>query len=105
MVTAVEVADVAMAAEAEAAATAGVEVVTAVEVGVAATAVALAVPVATTTAAKSNPFGFKRGGGKPPPRFFYPLPPLTSRQLFHRLDRIRLFGLLIRPHPDNPRKA
>jgi hypothetical protein len=36
----------------------------------AATAVARAALVATTTAAKSNPFGFKRGGGIPPPRFF-----------------------------------
>ena len=71
MVTAVEVVDVAMAAEAvaEAAATAVAEVVTAVEAGVAATAVARAVLVATTTAAKSNPFGFKRGGGFPRPVF------------------------------------
>ena len=47
---------------------------------VAATAVARAVLVATTTAAKSNPFGFKRGGGFPPPRFLFSkdLPFLTS---------------------------
>ena len=73
MVTVVEVADVAMAAEAEAVATAVEAEVTAVEAGVAATAVARAVPVATTTAAKSNLFDFKRGGVIPRPVFFVSL--------------------------------
>ena len=72
MVTAVAgEADVAtVAAVAVAAATVVAGGVTAAEAGVAATAVARAVLVATTTAAKSNPFGFKRGGGFPGPVLF-----------------------------------
>ena len=102
MVTAVEVADVAMAAEAEAVATAVEAVGTAVEAGVAATAVARAVPVATTTAAKSNP-SISNGAGSFPAPFF--LPPLTFDKSLHGLDRIRLLRFLVRAHPDDPRES
>ena len=71
MVAAAGVAATAVAAAGVAAtAVVAAEVMVAEAVG-AATAVARAALVATTTAAKSNPFGFKRGGGFPPPRFIF----------------------------------